>query len=687
MALTTKKQIRTAASGKKVTTPAPRGKKTTANVASTPQKAKATAGKKAVADTLSAEGVKQARRQRWNPLRHLTPETLTRALDAFDAGDLREFALLAEVIADRDDTLKSVKPKREKAIASRDWKILKREKSKAAEEHAEILKGFWTNVRAENAYDRNEKGGLGRLIKQMMSAVSVRYAAHHIVWKPEPGRLRAVFEFVPLWFFENREGRLRFLPDGFGVEGVELDEREWMITCGDGLMVACAINYLGKKFCTQDWLTFSEKFSQPGILGLTPAGKGTPEGDAMKGAVASFSQDFAAVIYGADGSQKDPIRLIQPNGNPSAMPMPAYIERADRKMAGLYRGADLSSMSSKDGEGTGASLQGDEAMILESDDCMTISETLQQVEREVIRWHFGEGVEPLAYIEIQPPVQIDKKFILEALNVLVGHGVRLPARETLEQLGLSEAELDELAIGEQAAPAPEANSGAGWVKFARETGTLGIPRDIMPQIKSSNRAAMVNLLRANGIDYVKAMAKPSDLKPTQAEYSTEKLERAKTYQGTPRAILISADNHIVDGHHQYLSALHDEPNRPIEVFRIKAPIMQVLGLVLKMASTTAEKTSEANAAGKLYKNFKEFVRAARPGETWMSDDVDALRAALNSDFQPLGEALADALQQRDFAAMKAALKKISAGMPGLPATPQFQALFADQLTTAYLADP
>lgn len=95
----------------------------------------------------TASAVKQYRRQRWNPLRTLTPESLSRALDAFEYGDLREFAMLAETVAQRDDVIKSVKPKREKSIAHRDWQILKHEKSPAADKHKEVLEDFWRNVR------------------------------------------------------------------------------------------------------------------------------------------------------------------------------------------------------------------------------------------------------------------------------------------------------------------------------------------------------------------------------------------------------------------------------------------------------------------------------------------------------------------------------------------------------------
>lgn len=436
--------------------------------------------KKPTQSLATAEAVKQARKQRWNPLRNLTPESLTRSLDAFEYGDLREFAILADVIAERDDTIKAVKGKREKATAARDWKILPREKSRAAVKHREVLLDFWNNVRAENAYDRNERGGMGRLLKQMMTAVSNRYAVHHLVWKPEPGKLRATFEFVPLWFFENREGTLRFVKDGVGVSGEEMDPREWMVTCGDGLMVACAIQYLGKRYCMQDWLAFSEKFSMPGIVGATSAAKGTPEGKAMKAAVEAFGQDWTAVMYGVQDPTKPPIHLVQPNGNPNGMPMPAFIERADRKIITAYMGADLGTASSKDGQGTGASLQADELDSLITDDCMTISETLQEVEREVIRWYFGEGVEPLAYIEIQPPVREDKTFILTAITALQAMGVRLPLTETLESLGFSEAEAGDAALGDAPVKGALANAAAGAPADSMQALRTALAADMQP---------------------------------------------------------------------------------------------------------------------------------------------------------------------------------------------------------------
>ncbi len=395
------------------------------------------------------ESLRRIRNQRHNPLRGLTPARLARALEAFETGMLRDAALLWEAMADRDDTLKSVKPKREKEVSQLAWQVTaKADTGEAGDEHRAILDDFWKSVRVVNAYDRNERGGFRRLVKQMMTSVSFRYAAHHIVWKPERDTLRATFEFVPLWLFENRTGSLRYLREPWAMEGEALAPDEWMVTHGDGLMIACSIGYSAKRNAFNDWLIFSEKFSVPGVLGRTSAKKDTPEGKMMRDAVLAFGHDWQGVLYGDDGIHEKPIEIIQAEGNPSGMPMPAVVERVDRKFAALYRGADLSTMSAAD-NAVGASLQGKEKEILLSDDAETINEALAEVSRMVIGWHYGSGTEPLAEVGLVAPSSEDEKFYLESAKAAKEMGVRVAKGPFLARLGVQEASGEEEALGDE----------------------------------------------------------------------------------------------------------------------------------------------------------------------------------------------------------------------------------------------
>lgn len=439
----------------------------------------------------SAEALRSVRQMRYNPLRTLAPDMLVRLLEQFDYGYLTEAVLLWEKIAERDDVIASVKPKREKDVSQLDMQVVVRDGAGAeGDAHKALIDDFWKNVRCINSYDRNERGGFRRLVKQMMTAVSYRYAAHHIIWEPRAdGTLRATFEFVPLWMFENRTGTLRYLKSMAAQSGEILTDGEWMVTTGDGVMISCCIGYLAKRSAFNDWLIFSEKFSVPGVLGRTTGKKGSPEAEAMRAAVESFGHDWVAVIYGDDGTHAEPIKLVQAQGNPSGMPMPAVIERVDRKFAALYRGADLSSMSSGAGQGTGASLQDKETDILRRDDAEMIAETLEEVSRMVIAWHYGNGTEPLARVELVVPVAEDSAAVIDSGLKLAAAGASVSVSALMERAGIPAAKDDADRLG--AAPIqnakfkiqnPESVANADYQTFAdfMKAARPGTPEEATP---------------------------------------------------------------------------------------------------------------------------------------------------------------------------------------------------------------
>jgi phage gp29-like protein len=386
--------------------------------------------------------------------RGLSGETLAAALAGFERGYLQQAANMWQPMAKRDDMISIVKPKREKSVSRREWQVLTVDDSRAAKAQKQVLTDFWNNVRAVNAFDLNHRGGFALLVRQMMESVSFQYANHHLVWKPSRDRLDCSFEYVPLQFFENRTGLLRFCQTGFEVDGQEMPEGEWMTTVGDGLMIAGSIGYLCKRNALADLLAFSDKFGMPGFLGRTKHGKDTPGGIAMAEAVEAFGQDWAAVLYGDDGTVKDPIQLIRAEGGTGSLPMPAIIDRVDKRFAALWRGADLSTMSAKDN--TGASLQGGETDLIEQDDALTISEKLNEIERIVLGFHFGAAAAatPKAYIRLIVPQSEDLKLLLEVVAALVPLGAPIAINEILERFGLAQPKEGEELLKAKAMAAP-----------------------------------------------------------------------------------------------------------------------------------------------------------------------------------------------------------------------------------------
>ncbi len=440
-------------------------------------------------------------RARFNPIRHLTPDSLARALDLFHAGYLRHAALLWDAMERRDDVLQGVAAKRKKAVARLHWEILPLDASPAAARHRAALQFFYQNLSATHACDPQERGGLALLIKQMLDALGKKYAVHEISWQrlPNPSAslaptpatdsptinsdnapdpfanasttgtasnstpsssqletptsnsspsaqletrnpkletafalprtlLTATFRFAPLWFFEARTGPLRFLTEDTAADGLDLAPGQWLVTVADGLMESSSIAYLFKHLPLRDWLIYCERNGMPGVRGVTDAAPGTPEWDSAREAVRDFGAEFNALM--SRGTEIDPIDLA----TRGELPYPALVERMDRALAALWRGADLATLSK--GSSVGASLQASETDLLEQDDATLISETLNaQVDAVVIRELFGHE-SPRARFRLLPRQDAARHAYLDLVERLVKLGVPVTLAGLHERLGL-----------------------------------------------------------------------------------------------------------------------------------------------------------------------------------------------------------------------------------------------------------
>jgi len=314
-----------------------------------------------------------------------------------------------------------------------------------------------------------------------MRADSFNYAVHHFVWRPQPGKmidvegaapvpaLTAELEYVPLWYFENTTGTLRFLPyGGFGVIGAEMDfENEWMVTTGRGLMFAAAICYVFKRLTFQDWTIFNERYAQNKVVGMTNATKESSQGQALLQVIADFNGDQGIAFFECGNTDKPPIQLLGPQGAVTAEIFEKFIERQDRKIASMFRGNDLSMMS-RGGKGeraAGASLQKDEGDAMERGACKMIAGALHEgIDRKVIRYCFGEDVEPLAYFGL-PDMDVENtKDLRESAGFLADRGAKVAIENVADRLGV------QLATDQEEALQP-VQSGANTESLPVETQT------------------------------------------------------------------------------------------------------------------------------------------------------------------------------------------------------------------------
>lgn len=379
--------------------------------------------------------IEHEQRMRFNPLRGFDPDKLVRAIDSFRVGELGDLSKIIDELENRDDMMTGCARKARASVGRCPHRVLITEgyeDDPRALEHQKILTRFWANIEVTTAFQRNERGGVRLLKKQMMNAVSRVYNVHEIVWKPLPdGSITATFVQVPLWFFEGRTGALRFLRSQGALAGEEMLDGEWLVTVGDGIGIAAAVLAMSKTLSRNDWLLFCERCGQPGLHIATDAADGSTAWARLVSAARNFGREWSIVT-----DKQTDIKPVDLKVG-GTLPYPGMVEMCDKGIAALYRGADLSTISGATGESTGASVQGEETDILEQDACEMISETLNaQVDRFVIRYVTGDDV-PLAYVSIAPSDRPNVDQDIKIDNHLAGLGVELSQNDALARYGRS----------------------------------------------------------------------------------------------------------------------------------------------------------------------------------------------------------------------------------------------------------
>jgi hypothetical protein len=129
------------------------------------------------------------------------------------------------------------------------------------------------------------------------------------------------------------------------------------------------------------------------------------------------------------------------------------------------------------------------------------------------------------------------------------------------------------------APRGEVND---YRPFAPESGSMGVPRADMPQIRPETHGPLVNFLKARGVESTLDEVPAGRLRPTQAEYSPAKVESAREAGAGDKRVLVSSDGYVVDGHHRWLAAFLDDA--PVRVIRLDAPVRELLDLVREFPS-------------------------------------------------------------------------------------------------------
>lgn len=111
---------------------------------------------------------------------------------------------------------------------------------------------------------------------------------------------------------------------------------------------------------------------------------------------------------------------------------------------------------------------------------------------------------------------------------------------------------------------------------------MGISRDLMPQVQSGDMDAFFKFMDERGVKYKKRRLIISKLKPSQKEFSREKVDgmmKALSYERlTKKPLFVSKDLYIADGHHRWYAAKLQNPKGYANVWEVNLPIMEFFQL-------------------------------------------------------------------------------------------------------------
>jgi phage gp29-like protein len=439
---------------------------------------------------VSAQRVMQYLLARFNPIRGLNAERLGQYIEQWMLGFLRWQSLAWSQIKERDSDLKTVIPKRIFAVSRLEWEIIADDESTEAKQHKTALEYFYKNLTVTEALDQNTQGDVNLLIRQQMDAVGGKYAVHEIVWRPDvdengAATLTAHFRYIPTWFFENRTGQLRYLPYELALDGIPLDAGGWMITVGDGLMIASSIAYIYKQLGLRSWANFVDKYGMPFIQGKTNAAYGSTEWQQMLDALAGIRSD-GSVLTNLQG-ELIPLK-VDTHGQP---PQQEFLDRMSRDISKIWMGGDLSTHS-RSGSGVGALPQlNNEDEMAEADAIMCDNALGFYVDRWVVRYLFGSA-KPKAHFRIIPREGIDTEKEIAVIEFLLSVGCPVSISWLRDKFGVPEPEPTETLATPPAQPSPgEADIGKG-LGASGSALTLGN----IQQSAAFRRAALRRLTRA-----------------------------------------------------------------------------------------------------------------------------------------------------------------------------------------------
>jgi DNA topoisomerase-1 len=357
---------------------------------------------------------------RGNPLAGLVPSGMTQAINEFELGYLRRFALIFDRLEEGANMdIAAVVPKRRASVSALDYEIVRSKTAlddNEAKRHQAALQFLFENLTVRNAVIPEDRGEVRALVNNILRAEVLRYDVHEIVWQPGDGGLTCQLWHAPIACFENASGPLRYCGPSGGVGGVPLDEENWLIAVGGTLGVGMAVAHMIASLTLKDLLEYNSGFGLPGIHAESAQGTGTEEWNAIESALAYLPARFRIIT--GPGSKINEIGA-HATGNAMFQPLRDDMRKAIYILA---LGSNLGTSSEHNQQG--ASLQANDTADRVENSARFVEDTInRRLVRNAIAQIFGEGVQPQAWFKLKVPARRDDVIEIQKDTFLIGQGV------------------------------------------------------------------------------------------------------------------------------------------------------------------------------------------------------------------------------------------------------------------------
>lgn len=127
-------------------------------------------------------------------------------------------------------------------------------------------------------------------------------------------------------------------------------------------------------------------------------------------------------------------------------------------------------------------------------------------------------------------------------------------------------------------------------------GSLGIPREKMPQIAGDDFDDFIDYLRTDAeLSVRKGTRAVGNVKPTQDRIDPEKVGkmRNKPISELRQPIVISSDGYLLDGHHRWAALVQRDPSIKLNVWQVDCSMIELLKIAKRFEGSFTRKYGES----------------------------------------------------------------------------------------------